>query len=105
MTTVEKLIKRCIETGVSLILADGDNLDIHATENALTPDLMALLKRHKPELIAWLKRQSTTTALPADYLPAIGKASADSVESIDRAQPLSYPQEGLWLTDRIGGSL
>ena len=97
---VESVIKLCAQAGVSLTLAANDNIDIHAPEGALTPDLITLLRNNKPQLISWLKNQISIAASQTLH-------NFSAIKPIEYTQDLllSYPQEGIWLTDQIDGSI
>lgn len=87
------LIADCIQAGVTLTL-NGDGIDIHAPEGALTPELINSLKTNKADLIEWLKSQANE-ADNSNAMTRLGKREAD--------QPplLSFNQQRLWLLDQI----
>ncbi len=97
---VDEIINACIHAGISLSLTEDENIDIHAEEGALTPDLISLLKNNKLDLIEWLKarerKQPAHRAKERLKLKSIGEHETYS---------LSFQQEGIWLTDQIDGSL
>ena len=92
---VEELIARCLEAKISLTLASDNpseaGIDIHAEDGALTPELIALLKQHKADLVQWLKRKNQNEQV----LPEITKAERQDL------MPLSFSQQKLWLIDRL----
>jgi hypothetical protein len=51
------LLAECEAHGIRLMLA-GDGLEIDAPQDALTPDLLGLLKAHKVDLLATLRPAS-----------------------------------------------
>jgi len=59
-STLADLLADCDAHGVRLALADGDRLSVDAPQEALTPDLLALLREHKAEILALLRSAQTT---------------------------------------------
>lgn len=65
MNEHEDLLAECDHLGIQLLPA-GENLDIDAPENALTPELIERLRLHKPAILATLRptpHQKATTGI------------------------------------------
>ncbi len=86
MTTIDQLLDELRQREVTLWM-EGDRLRYRAAKDALSPDLLARLKEHKAEVVAFLRQASASagTQLP----PVI---------AIDRKAvlPLSFAQQRLW---------
>ncbi|WP_243902384.1 condensation domain-containing protein [Aetokthonos hydrillicola] len=83
---VDELLLELRRRDVTLWL-EGDRLRYRAAKDALTPDLLAQLKAHKAELIAFLRQASDSASL---QIPPI--------QPIERNGhlPLSFAQQRLW---------
>jgi len=46
----QTFLKKALQHGIRLA-ADGDKLDVDAPKDALTPDVMEYMRRHKPEIV------------------------------------------------------
>lgn len=82
---IEQLIALCDEAGLELSVRD-EQLEIHFDDDP-TPELLALLKAHKPELVRHLAEQGTASGLP-----------------VKNAAALSIGQQQLWFMEQIDGS-
>ncbi|HWW72355.1 MAG TPA: amino acid adenylation domain-containing protein [Duganella sp.] len=82
---IEELIALCDEAGLELSVRH-DQLEIHFDDEP-TPQLLALLKAHKSELVRHLGEQGAATGLP-----------------IRNAAALSIGQQQLWFMEQIDGS-
>lgn len=82
---IEELIALCDEAGLELSVRDAQ-LEIHFDDEP-TPELLALLKAHKPELLRHLGEPGAATRLP-----------------IKNAAALSVGQQQLWFMEQIDGS-
>ncbi len=54
-TSLPNLLEHCTTQGIQLSLDGGSQLAIDAPAGTITPELLAQLKAHKPELLAFLK--------------------------------------------------
>lgn len=58
-STLDELLADCDAHAIRLALAGCGGLEIDAPSDALTPDLLARLKAHKGDLLAFLARRDT----------------------------------------------
>ena len=93
-STLTDLLAGCDARGIRLALTDGGGLEVDAPQDALTPDLLAVLRSHKDAIIVRLESdrlvQSTlkriNAACPSDWNPA-----AEDWQRIDRAEATIDP--------------
>ena len=71
---------------------EGDQLRYRAPDQTLTPELLELVREHKPELIGFLRAAAGATAVRKPVLQPVVRAAH---------VPLSFAQQRLWLLDQI----
>ncbi len=86
---LEDLIKRLHEHHIQLSLTKDDQLKVTADKGAMTPDLMALLKDNKAQLLAFAKAQRDN------------KLEAISPRQHKAHAALSAAQQRLWYTEQL----
>lgn len=86
MSAIAALLSELRQRNVSLWL-EGDRLRYRAAKTALTPDLLAQMKDHKADLIAFLREATAASSQPRPL-----------IVPVDRNQPLplSFAQQRLW---------
>jgi non-ribosomal peptide synthetase component F/pimeloyl-ACP methyl ester carboxylesterase len=87
MKTLNDLLSQLRTKGITLWL-EGDRLRYRAAEGVMTPDLLAELKNHKSEIIAFLQQINTASDSSRPPLVAIER---------DGTAPLSFAQKRFWL--------
>ncbi|NJL21112.1 MAG: hypothetical protein HC895_10285 [Leptolyngbyaceae cyanobacterium SM1_3_5] len=85
MSAIAELLSELRQRNVSLWL-EGDRLRYRAAKAALTPDLLAQMKNHKADLIAFLREATVASSQPR---PPIVPVDRDH-------PPLSFAQQRLW---------
>lgn len=83
------LYTKCLELGIALH-ADGGQLKVTAAKGLVSPEMLALLKQHKGELL-------TIVSERADALPRIKPVARD------QTHPLSHAQQRLWILSKLEG--
>ena len=89
MSGVARLLSQLTQLGIRLWVEDGGRLRFEAPKGALTPDLKARLKEHKPAIMELLQNAASDLSAPRTY-------------SRKGAQPLSLMQQGFWLMAQVG---
>ncbi|KAM3097684.1 condensation domain-containing protein [Phormidesmis sp. 146-12] len=85
MRTLDSLLTQLRHLDVNLWM-EGDRLRYRAAKDVLTPDLLAQMKAHKPEIIEFLRQAVTANT----QLPAIVPLDPDQL------RPLSFAQQRFW---------
>ncbi len=90
MTPVDQFLSHLMKQNVSIWIKD-DNLHYSAPKGAMTPELLARIKRRKQEIMAFIRRPATTEIEP---IPQRGR------------HELSHAQRRLWILDKmVGGGM
>ncbi|KZN30565.1 hypothetical protein N480_06290 [Pseudoalteromonas luteoviolacea S2607] len=89
---LSKLLKKIQELGIKLYLDDNSEIKVIGKSHLLNADLLQEMRKHKPEIIAWLSKQEPLVTRPA----VTAHAQVDSI-------PASYAQKRLWIIDQLNG--
>src|ERR1700723_3508694 len=87
-----ELLKQLRALGVQLTL-EGEVLRLNAPKGALTAELQAQLKAHKPEILELLRSMQQSA----------GRASTLQLAPVERRalMPLSFAQQRLWFLNQM----
>lgn len=88
MTELQTLLADCKAHDIRLHLGEGDNIDVDAPPNTLTPALLASLKARKSELLATLRPEADAKCVDLADATELWQAALDRLEG----NPL-FPRE------------
>ncbi|MBD1582912.1 non-ribosomal peptide synthetase [Pseudoalteromonas sp. S16_S37] len=90
--SIEVLITKCQQQGISFSLKDNTQLDLHAKAQP-SAELVAQLKQHKAEIIAYLQRHKLNQLEKALSQPIAASLATRGV--------VSFQQQRMWLIDTL----
>ncbi|GJM33280.1 MAG: non-ribosomal peptide synthetase [Saprospiraceae bacterium] len=94
------ILKEALGKGITVFL-EGDSLKMKRDKKAdLDPELISLLKSHKTEIEAFLKKEGKNFSKNGEHNHKIKPVDW----GVTNKRPLSYSQERLWFTDKYSGS-
>ncbi len=91
MSRATDIITRCAKAGIQLNPTPEGKLHYKAPQEAITPELVSLLKAHKPEILAALRRQqSPATANAAARLARTPTGGAEVEQAVKAPELTLY---------------
>jgi hypothetical protein len=100
MNDVAKLLAECEDRGVRLEPSDDGGLAVDAPRGAVTPELAARLKVHKPEILAALWSRPGSPLFPPIILEALRAAQVRLVDD-EQPDPLDPVSPDGWPVDSV----
>ncbi|NOU50884.1 amino acid adenylation domain-containing protein [Pseudoalteromonas sp. JBTF-M23] len=90
--SIEVLIAKCQQQGISFSLKENAQLDLHAKAQP-SAELVAQLKQHKTEIISYLQRHKLSQLEKALAQPIAASSATRGV--------VSFQQQRMWLVDTL----